>query len=236
MNLIQNFLVNNDCYKANGKIEPSFIVVHDTGADNPYISRYVQPDVHGIGENKYNNDWNKPGISKCVHAFVGKLSDGTIATCQTLPWTMRGWHAGQGRVSSMNNYAIGFEICRDINDAEYFSKVYNEAIDLCVYLCGIHLISVDHIICHHEAYEMGYASNHADVTEWFPLYGKTMDDFRKEVQNRMGIKINEPDDYAKEAWEWGKQNGLTTGERPKDTVLRQDVMLMLYKFKELEGK
>ena len=47
--------------------------------------------------NRYNNDWNRPGLTKCVHAFIGELEDGTIATCQTLPWNKRGWHVGSGR-------------------------------------------------------------------------------------------------------------------------------------------
>lgn len=45
----------------------------------------------------------------CVHTFIGKLKDGSIATYQTLPWNHRGWHAGGGA----NNTHIGFEICED---------------------------------------------------------------------------------------------------------------------------
>ena len=36
-------LTENDCYKANRKITPAGIVVHSTGANNPYVKRYVQP-------------------------------------------------------------------------------------------------------------------------------------------------------------------------------------------------
>jgi N-acetylmuramoyl-L-alanine amidase len=69
-------------------------MVHSTGANNPNLKRYVQPDKDGIGVNKNSNDWNHPGIDTCVHAFIGKLDDGSIATVQTLPWNMRAWHAG----------------------------------------------------------------------------------------------------------------------------------------------
>lgn len=68
----------------------------------------------------------------CVHAFIGKLKDGSIATYQTLPWNHRGWHAG----GDANNTHIGFEICEDnLTDKTYFNKVYKEAVELAAYLC-----------------------------------------------------------------------------------------------------
>ena len=233
MKLIKNYMTNNDCYRTNKKITPTHIVVHDTGAKNRNIKRYVQPDIEGIGANVNNNDWNRHGVEKCVHAFIGELEDGSVATVQTLPWNYRAWHCGSGSIGSMNNYAISFEICQDLDSQSYFMYVYKEAVELCAFLCKNFNISVDNIICHKEAHDMGYASNHSDVMEWFPLYGKSMDDFRKDVKEEMEKDINNiPDSYAEEAWNWGIENGLTTGENPKNEIKRQDVMLMLYKFYE----
>ena len=61
----------------------------------------------------------------CVHAFIGKLADGTIATYQTLPWDMVGWHSGSGtRVMQGLTRYIGFEICEDnLTDRNYFNAV-----------------------------------------------------------------------------------------------------------------
>ena len=50
-----------------------------------------------------------PDLRVCVHAFIGKLADSSIATYQTLPWNYRGWHAG----GKANDTHIGFEICED---------------------------------------------------------------------------------------------------------------------------
>ena len=95
----------------------------------------------------------------CVHGFIGKLADGTVATYQTLPWDYRGWHAG----GSANDTHISFEICEDdLTDADYLDKVYNEAVDLCVYLCGLYGLTEQDIICHCEGHDLGIASNHAD--------------------------------------------------------------------------
>ena len=182
MNLHKLFLTNNECYKVGRTITPKGIMVHSTGANNPNIKRYVGPDDGLLGVNQYGNHWNveRPGGRQvCVHAFIGKLKDGTIATYQTLPWNMRGWHGG----GSSNNTHIGFEICEDgLTDASYFSAVYKEAVELCVYLCKQYGLTEKNIICHCEGYKQGIASNHGDVMHWFPKHGKSMDTFRTDVK------------------------------------------------------
>ena len=182
MNLHKLILTNNACYKAGKTITPKGIMVHSTGANNPNLKRYVGPDDGLLGKNQYNNHWNqdKPdGRQVCVHAFIGKLADGSIATYQTLPWNHRGWHAG----GSANDTHIGFEICEDgLTDTSYFSAVYKEAVELCVYLCKQYGLTEKDIIGHYEGYQKGIASNHGDPKNWFPKHGKSMDTFRADVK------------------------------------------------------
>jgi len=181
MKLYKLILTENACYKAGKKIKVKGIMVHSTGANNPWLKRYVGPDDGKLGKNQYNNHWNTyhpGGREVCVHGFIGKLADGTIATYQTLPWDHRGWHAG----GSANNTHIGFEICEDgLTDATYFKKVYQEAVELCAYLCKEFGLTEKNIICHSEGYRQGVASNHGDVMHWFPKHGKSMDTFRADV-------------------------------------------------------
>ena len=182
MNLNKLILTENACYKAGRKITVKGIMVHSTGANNPWLKRYVGPDDGKLGKNQYNNHWNTyhpGGREVCVHGFIGKLADGTVATYQTLPWDHRGWHAG----GSANNTHIGFEICEDgLTDATYFAKVYQEAVELCAYLCKQYGLTEKNIICHSEGYKQGIASNHGDVMHWFPKHGKSMDTFRAAVK------------------------------------------------------
>lgn len=184
MNLRQQFLTNNDCYKAGRTIVPKGVMVHSTAANNPRVSRYV-PGDEVMGYNTNSNHWNRSGLTKCVHAFIGKFADGSVGTVQTLPWTCRGWHAG----GAANNTHIGFEICEDgLTDASYFSAVYQEAVELTAYLCkefSLDPLADGVVICHQEGYQRGVASNHADVLHWFPKMGKTMDDFRADVARAM---------------------------------------------------
>ena len=189
MNLHKLILTNNACYKAGRTITPKGIMVHSTGANNPNLKRYVGPDDGLLGKNQYNNHWNqdKPGGRQvCVHAFIGKLADGSIATYQTLPWNHRGWHAG----GSANDTHIGFEICEDgLTDASYFSAVYKEALELCVYLCKQYGLTEKDIIGHYEGYQKGIASNHGDPKNWFPKHGKSMDTFRADVKAGLAAAV-----------------------------------------------
>jgi LysM repeat protein len=192
MNLRKLILTNNACYKAGATITPKGIMVHSTGANNPNLRRYVGPDDGLLGVNQYANHWNQDtpdGRQVCVHGFIGKLADGSVATYQTLPWNRRGWHAG----GTANDTHISFEICEDtLTDGAYFAKVYKEASELCAYLCEQYGLTEQNIICHSEGAKKGIASAHADVMHWFPKHGKSMDTFRAEVKKLLGSAAPAP--------------------------------------------
>ncbi|MEA5010440.1 MAG: N-acetylmuramoyl-L-alanine amidase [Angelakisella sp.] len=185
MNLRKLILINNACYKAGRTIKPKGIMVHSTGVNNPYLKRYVGPDDGLLGKNQSGNHWNqdKPDDRQvCVHGFIGKLADGSIATYQTRPWNHRGWHAG----GAANDTHIGVEICEDgLTDTSYFNAIYKEAVELCVYLCKQYGLTEKDIICHSEGHKLGVASNHGDVMHWFPRRGKSMETFRADVKSAL---------------------------------------------------
>lgn len=202
MNLHKLIFSNNACYKAGRTITPKGIMVHSTGANNPNLKRYVSPDDGLLGKNQYGNHWNqdKPdGRQVCVHGFIGKLADGSIATYQTLPWNHRGWHCGSGSKGSGNDTHISFEICEDgLTDAAYFNKVYTEAVELCVYLCKLYGLNETNVICHCEGFKLGIASNHSDVLHWFPKFGKSMVTFRSDVRKLLTPPSPSPTTYAEQ--------------------------------------
>lgn len=199
MKLLKCILTNNPCYKAGRTIAPKGVMVHSTGANNPDLKRYVQPLegdtdyatlIKQLGENRNRNDWNHTTRQVGVHAFIGKLADGSVAAVQTLPWNHRGWHSGSGKKGSANNTHIGFEICEDgLTDKAYFDKAYQTAVDLTANLCKqfkLDPLADGVVICHAEGHDRGIASNHGDVEHWFPKHGKSMADFRKDVKRAMG--------------------------------------------------
>lgn len=209
-------MTNNDCMKANQamtKGKPTGIVVHSTGCNNPYLKRYVQPStthskyselMKKLGKNLYNNDWNRSGIRSAQHAFIGKQADNSVATYQTLPFTICCWGCGKGSKGSYNynpTAKIQFEICEDsLYDKVYFNKAFTEAIEFCAYLCKKYGLPVSSITSHKEAHALGYASNHGDPENWLSKYGKDMNWFRAEVQKLLdGDKVDDlPEEKPKE--------------------------------------
>lgn len=200
-------LTQNRCYKTGQKIKPKGIMVHSTGANNPNLRRYTQPAnndpnkdklLKQLGVNKNHNDWNRSDLNVCVHGFIGKLADGSIAAVQTLPWSHRGWHAGNGTSGkSANDTHISFEICEDgLANPNYFNDVYKTAVELTAMLCkeyDLNPLADGVVICHNEGYKQGIASAHADVEHWFPKYGKSMNDFRNDVNKAMKAPKPEED-------------------------------------------
>jgi hypothetical protein len=243
MNLNQYYLKQNNCYKAGKSMVPKGIMIHSTGANNTSLKRYVGPEDGKLGINQYSNHWNQPtpdGESKSPHAFIGKLADGSIATYQTLPWDMRGWHAG----GTANDTHVGFEICEDaLIDKEYFALVYREAVELCAYLCKLYSIHPDKpsLICHSEGYALGLASNHGDVMHWFVKHGKNMDMFRADVRTEMEGKevgkkemeiayyndLYEIPDFGKATVEKLVRLGYLKGDKTGDINLSYDMLRLL---------
>jgi GH25 family lysozyme M1 (1,4-beta-N-acetylmuramidase) len=53
------------------------------------------------------------------------------------------------------------------------------------------------------------------------------------VDKKDEIKKDKPSDWAKEAWEWGIENGITDGTNPQGMATREEVITMIYR---MEGK
>ena len=276
MNLHKLIFTNNACYKAGRRITPKGIMVHSTGANNPWLKRYVGPDDGLLGKNQYNNHWNQSMDREvCVHAFVAR--DEVI---QTLPWNWRGWHAGSGKNGSANNTHISFECCEpaghtyqngkmvgyDVEKNEaYFQDIYRNAVELSAMLCRQYRLDPMEpgvILDHAGGHALGIASNHSDVGQWWPLHGKTMDDFRRAVRDAMrgGEETvtqeqfdammadylarrgrEKPSDWSENARRWAEEAGLVSGDsagmRYRDFTTREETIQFLYRYQQVtEGK
>ena len=256
MRLYTQLLTHNSCYIKGEHIKPRGVMVHSTGAANPYLRRYLSPDDGRLGEPS-SRHWNQGGVGACVHAMIGKAADGSVCTYQTLPWNMRGWHCGR----SGNDTHIAFEICEDnLADKGYFQATYQAAVELTAYLCQLYHLDPQAdgvVLCHSEGYQRGIASNHADVMHWWGRYGVSMDNFRRDVAEKM--KGGERDlteqevraiireelaaaqaardklpasDWAAEKLKQAKAAGITDGTRPRGWATREEVALMVAAWKK----
>lgn len=261
MRLYKALLTHNDCYLRGRTIRPRGVMVHSTGANNPYLRRYIAPDDGRLGTPSPRH-WNQSGVGACVHAMIGKLADGRVATYQTLPWNMRGWHCGR----SGNDTHISFEICEDgLTDRAYFHATYQAAVELTAYLCQLYHLDPQAdgvVLCHSEGYQRGIASNHADVMHWWRKFGVDMNDFRADVALEMarvqgGEDMTEaqvrqivreeiaalqhhraelpPSDWARDQLAAAVAAGITDGKRPQSHATRQEVAIMVRKAMEGRG-
>ncbi|MBR1525598.1 MAG: peptidoglycan-binding protein [Prevotella sp.] len=200
-------MTQSTCYRGTSTMAIKGVLWHSTGANNPWLKRYVQPDDNApnraellakLGTNPNRNDWNHIEVQAGLNAWIGKLDNGTVTTVQTMPWNYKPWGCGSGSRGSCNNGWIQFEICEDaLSDASYFNAVYKEACEFTAFICktyGINPlgsvsvggVSVPTILCHQDSYKYGLGSNHGDVYHWFNRYGKTMDDVRSDVSKLLG--------------------------------------------------
>lgn len=199
---MQCMMTQSTCYGLTYKMDVKGVLWHSTGANNPTLKRYVQPDDNApnkeelikiIGKNIYNNDWNHIERWAGLNCWIGKLADGSVTTIQTMPWDFRPWGCGSGKNGSCNTGWIQFEICEDdLKNKDYFDLIYKEACEITAYLCKMFKIdplgSVDvggikvpTILCHWDSYTFGMGGGHSDVTHWFPKFGKSMETARNDV-------------------------------------------------------
>lgn len=195
-------MTQSTCYKGTRRFAPKGILWHSTGANNPNLKRYVQPDDNApdktqllalLGRNPNGNDWNHTSVQAGLNFWIGKLADGTVAAVQTMPWDYRPWGCGSGSNGSCNDTHIQFEICEDaLTSQPYWEAVYREACEMTAYLCKmfgidpkgtIHYngLAVPTIIDHTGSHALGLGSNHGDVQHWSRRFGKTMENVRNDV-------------------------------------------------------
>lgn len=181
MKIIQSILTNNDCFKAGRKIKVQGLMIHSVGVQQPDPMVFIR-------------NWNRPGVQKCVHAFLDNKGN----VYQTLPWDHRAWHAG----ASANNTHIGIEMTEpntirylgggrfeDLNPVatgKFVRETYEVAVELYAHLCKeFKLDPMKDIISHREGYLKGIASNHGDPEHIWRFFGLSMNGFRAAVKAKM---------------------------------------------------
>lgn len=197
------------------KTTPQGIVIHSTGANNPYIKRYVQPTADNsncreiltdIGKNEHNNDWNRVDLKTnprrvCPHGIVGLNAKNEVCAYQILPYELCCNGCGKGKNGSYNTHPpyIQIETCEDdLRDTSYFLKCMAILAEWCAELSEVYGIPINRIVSHKEAHIQGYATNHRDINHWLALYNWDMDDFRELVRvKKEKIEKNKEHKYYK---------------------------------------
>jgi len=164
-----NYIVKLISYNRPGtKLKPKGVVVHETG--NP----------GGMAQNHFDY-WNAKNRGTSVQAVV----DWNEAI-QLIPYNEVSWHAGRTANLSM----IGVELCRPAEyDEDKFNAVWDTAVklfaDIFIEQVGVPIVTKDNLMSHAEVSDKWHETNHQDPVSYFVEYGKTVDDFRRAVQQRI---------------------------------------------------
>lgn len=155
------YINNNRSYEY---LKPQGIVLHETATPgataeaeyNYFNSAYRDASAHGFV------DWN-----------------GYI---QTIPYNEVAWHAGY----TANHRYIGIEMCRPAkHNPEQFQKIWENTISVFTYIITKFSLSVNDITTHHEVSLKWRETNHTDPTALLAEYGKTIDDFKNAVKEKL---------------------------------------------------
>lgn len=170
----KQIMTESKCYKTGQKITPKGIVFHSTATPNVFAKDWFS---------RWNNDYTTLG----VHFFVDDTSIYQYLPCEKGN-VHRAWHVGTGTKGSYNSSHIAVELCEPkdkFNNPTYLKNAYANLLDLYEYLCRTFNLPASAIVGHCEAYQLGYASNHADPNHYLPPMGYTLDKFRAEIATRL---------------------------------------------------
>ena len=186
MNIIKEYLRENDCYKSATIMQIKGIMIHSVGCNVENPLNFIK-------------SWNKRKVYKCVHAFISPY-----AIYETLPYNYRAWHCGNGIKGSFNDGYISVELTEPKtinyikgssftdNDEKYTKRYikdcYDVAVDYFAYLCekfALEPLDKNIVLSHSEGHKMGYASNHGDVEHIWDYANLSMEEFRQDIKTKI---------------------------------------------------
>ena len=215
MEIIQN-LVSLSKYniKCPYPMKAQFIVVHNTANDASAANEVA----YMISNN------NKV-------SFHYAVDDKQIV--QGIPDNRNAFHAGDGVNGIGNRKGLSIEICYSKSGGEKFDKAEQLAAKFIAYKLKEYGWDISKVKKHQD-FSGKYCPHRTLDLGWNRFLNMVSKEY--ELLLKGGIEVedkNTPSTWAKEAWEWAKEKGITDGSRPQDNATREEIITMLYRFKEV---
>ena len=118
MELHECILTRNDCCRRGTPLVPRGVMVHSTGANNPYLRRYVQPDDGELGKTAMTMTGTGRDFRCASTHFWAKRPTAASRSIRRCRWEVQAWHCGR----SGNRTHLAFEICEDGLDDRAFLR------------------------------------------------------------------------------------------------------------------
>lgn len=178
------YATQNGAYRAGRIIRPEGCVNHSLGVAQP------SAEVMYSRMNRTDAGWG-------VNAILGDfhVGEGRVILC--MPYDRRPWGVGAGVRGSWNDSRIQWEVCEPAGhtyaggtmvgydvakNQGYFDRMWKLLVAWNVFVAAELGYGADAVNDHAESYLAGMGSNHADMGQWLPKHGKSMNHLRHEVQ------------------------------------------------------
>lgn len=169
MNLIES-IVNN----GHGSLNPQYLFIHET----------ANPGAPAIN--------HKMLYSRGYEFAVHYVSDWTGDVYHCMPDDRLAYAVGNG-----NPYGVSLEICHATNKDD-FAKTWKTAVEFAAYYLKKRGWGIDRMMSHNECRIKWGGTTHTDPDSYFNKYGKSWDDFKKEVSAAMnGAVVPSPTTTSK---------------------------------------
>lgn len=178
------YATQNGAYRAGRTIRVEGCVNHSLGVAQP------SAEVMFGRMNRSDAGWG-------VNAILGDFHTGEGRILLCMPYDRRSWGVGSGSKGSWNNSRIQWEVCEPAGhtyaggtmvgydvakNQGYFERMWKLLVAWNVYVAVKLGYGAATVNDHAESYLAGMGSNHADMGQWLPKHGKSMNDLRHEVQ------------------------------------------------------
>lgn len=178
------YATKNGAYRAGRTIRVEGCVNHSLGVAQP------SAEVMFGRMDRTDAGWG-------VNAILGDFHTGEGRILLCMPYDRRPWGVGSGSRGSWNDSRIQWEVCEPAGhtyaggtmvgydvakNQGYFDRMWKLLVAWNVYVAVKLGYGADAIHDHAESYLAGMGSNHADMGQWLPKHGKSMNHLRHEVQ------------------------------------------------------
>ncbi len=210
MNTMQNF-VSPSKYniKCPYPMTPEFIVVHNTANDAS-----ARNEVAYMISN--NNQVS----------FHYAVDDKEIV--QGVPENRNAWHAGDGASGPGNRKGIGIEICYSKSGGQRFIEAEKLAAKFIAYKLKEKDWGIDRVKKHQD-FSGKYCPHRTLDMGWQRFLDMVKSELDKLKGGTAVASKDKPSNWAQDAWEWAKKEGLLDGTRPKDGLTREEFAVVLKK-------
>lgn len=136
---------------------------------------------------------------------------------ECIPLDEVAYHSG---TAEGNSTSIGIEICESGN----YKQTEQNAVELIAKMLVERGWGIDRVRTHKSW--SGKECPRLILPYWNDFLSRIQKEMDKLLQHK---KEDEVSEWAKDAWRWVKENGISDGARPKDNITREEVWTMLYR-------